>query len=97
MKCVACGSESLVEGHVSPGRGTDDLRFRPGDNSYLKSMFGVGSHPVRAYGCARCGHLQLAVDFNEEDLRRFLEFEGQQPSVLERLGEGHDEPPGHGG
>jgi hypothetical protein len=57
----------------------------------MKTMFGVGSKPVRAYGCVHCGHLQLAVEFGEEDTRRFLEFEGQQPSVLERLSEGEDE------
>jgi hypothetical protein len=97
MKCVACGGESLVEGSLGSGYGTDDLRFRPADNSYLKTMFGVGSNRVRAYACARCGHLQLAVEFKEEDLQRFLEFEGRQPSVLERLNEEHDEPPGRGG
>jgi hypothetical protein len=54
-------------------------------------MLGMGSKPVHAYGCARCGHLQLAVEFGEEDTRRLLEFEGQQPSVLERLNEGEDD------
>jgi hypothetical protein len=87
LKCVACGSESLVEGAVASGSGTDDLMFRPGPQSFLKAMFGIGSRPVRAYGCARCGHLQLGVKFTEEDLRRFLEFDGQQPGVLERLSE----------
>ena len=87
MKCVACGSGSLVEGAVASGSGTDDLMFRPGTNTFFKTMFGIGSRPVRAYGCARCGHLQLGVKFTEEDLRKFLEFDGQQPGVLERLGE----------
>lgn len=97
MKCVACGSESLVEGRVASGKVTEDLRFRPADNSYLKTILGLGSRLVRAYGCARCGHLQFVVDFNEEDLRRFLEFEGQQPSVLERLGEEGGGASGQGG
>ena len=85
MKCVACGSESLAEGVLASGSGTDDTRFRPADSSYLRRFLGLGSKPVRAYGCVRCGHLQLAVEFDEKDLRRFLEFEGRQPSVLERL------------
>ena len=97
MKCVACGGESLIEGKLGAGHGTDDVRFRPADNSYLKAMLGLGSKPVRAYGCAHCGHVQLAVEFDEEDLRRFLEFEGKQPSVLERLGEEDERPSGQGG
>ena len=96
MKCVACGEEGLVEGKLGAGHGTDDVRFRPADNSYLKAVLGLGSKPVHAYGCARCGHLQLAVEFDEEDLRRFLEFEGQQPGVLERLGEDDEGPAGEG-
>jgi len=53
-------------------------------------MFGTGTRPVRAYGCLRCQHLQLAVEFSEEDLRRYQQFEGQQPGILERL---ETEPP----
>jgi hypothetical protein len=87
MKCVACGGEGLVGGVLASGSGTDDVRFRPADSSYLSKFLGLGSKTVRAYGCVRCGHLQLAVEFNEEDLRRFLEFEGQQPSILERINE----------
>jgi DNA-directed RNA polymerase subunit RPC12/RpoP len=94
MKCVACGGERLVEGKVSAGHGTDDLSFRPADGSYLKAMLGLDTRHIRAYGCARCGHLQLAVELSEEDLRRFLEFEGQQPTVLERLNEEQDDPEG---
>jgi hypothetical protein len=97
MKCVACGGESLVQGKVGAGAGSDNVRFRPADNPYLKTMLGLGSKAIRAYGCVHCGHLQLAVEFDEEDTRRFLEFEGQQPSVLERLSEGEDEPAGRDG
>ena len=88
MKCVACGGEGLVEGVLAAESGTDDVRFRPTDGSSWRKYLGLGSKNVRAYGCVRCGHLQLAVEFDEEDSRRFLEFEGQQPSVLERLNEG---------
>jgi hypothetical protein len=90
MKCVSCGSEGLVEGAVASGSGTDDLIFQPGSTSFLKKMFGIGARPVRAYGCARCGHLQLGVKFTEEELQRFLEFGGEQPGVLERLGGEND-------
>ena len=97
MKCVACGGEGLVEGKVASGSGTDDVCFRLADSSYLTMFLGLGSKPVRAYGCVRCGHLQLAVEFDEKDLRRFLEFEGQQPSVLERINEEEGGPAGRDG
>jgi hypothetical protein len=48
-------------------------------------VFGVGLREVRAYGCIHCQHLQLAVNFTEEDLHRYQQFEGEQPSVLERI------------
>lgn len=50
-----------------------------------KSLFGVGTRPIRGYGCVHCGHLQLAVDFSEKDKHRYQQFEGEQPGVLERI------------
>jgi hypothetical protein len=81
MKCVACGSTALVEGTLID----NSSGFTPKESSNWKSMFGVGTREVRAYGCIRCHHLQLAISFSEEDLRRYQQFEGQQPGVLERL------------
>lgn len=96
MKCIACGGEGLVEGMLASASGTDAVCFMPAGSSSLKKFLGLGSKPVRSYGCVRCGHLQLAVEFEEDDLRRFLEFEGQQPSVLERLND-EDRPAGRDG
>jgi hypothetical protein len=48
-------------------------------------MFYQGIREVRAYGCVNCGHLQFAVDFSEEDLQRYRQFEGEQPNLLERI------------
>jgi hypothetical protein len=48
-------------------------------------MFLVGARTIRGYGCIRCQHLQLAVDFSEKDLERYQQFEGEQPGVLERI------------
>jgi hypothetical protein len=45
----------------------------------------IGKREVRAYGCIHCQHLQPAVNFTEEDLQRYQQFEGEQPSVLERI------------
>jgi hypothetical protein len=97
MKCIACGGEGLVKGVLASASGTDDVCFRAADSSYLKLFLGFGSKKVRAYGCVRCGHLQLAVEFDEKDLRRFLEFEGQQPGVLERINEEEGGPAGRDG
>ena len=59
--------------------------FRIVEVPTCKSLFGVGTRSVRAYGCVHCQHLQLAVDFSEKDLLRYQQFEGEQPGVLERI------------
>jgi hypothetical protein len=74
----------LVEGTV-PLTPKDDLKFMPGGRSFKDRMFG-GGRRVRAYGCLHCNHLQFAVDFEPGDVERFQEFEGAQPSIVERLG-----------
>ena len=81
MKCVACGSTALVEGSLID----NSSGFQPKELSIWKTMFGVGTREVRAYGCIHCQHLQLAVSFSKEDLHRYQQFEGEQPGVLERI------------
>ncbi|HVF30915.1 MAG TPA: hypothetical protein VNA22_08090 [Pyrinomonadaceae bacterium] len=85
MKCLACGSEALVGGTVQVTSDGGSIVFRLDDVPIWKRMFGAGNRKVRAYGCVHCQHLQLAVDFNEEDLQRYQQFEGEQPGILERL------------
>jgi hypothetical protein len=85
MKCVACGSTALVEGILIDNVGSRTATFKPEEVPAWKSMLGMGTRGVRAYGCIRCQHLQLAVDFSEDDLQRYQQFEGEQPSVLERM------------
>ena len=85
MKCVACGSPSLVEGDLVDMRGGSMTFFKLKEVPKWKSMFYKGIREVRAYGCVNCGHLQFAVDFSEEDLQNYRQFEGKQPSVLERI------------
>ena len=85
MKCVACGSTALVEGTLIDNSGKKTGIFKPKELSIWKSMFAIGKRGVRAYGCIHCQHLQLAVNFSEEDLQRYQQFEGEQPSVLERI------------
>lgn len=85
MKCVACGSTSIVEGELVDMKGGKMHTFKLREVSNWKSMFGVGLRGVRAYGCVDCRHLQMAVDFTEEDVQRYRQFEGEQLSVLERI------------
>ena len=85
MKCLACGSEALVGGTVLNNSDGGSVVFKLDDVPVWKSMFGVGTRTVRAYGCVHCQHLQLAVDFNEKDRQRYQQFEGEQPGILERL------------
>ena len=85
MHCTACGSSSLVEGKiVTEGM---DMSFRPSGDSKLKRALGIGSRSVRAYGCPRCGHLQFAVEFSEDDLRKYQSFAGEQQRSAVEQGE----------
>jgi hypothetical protein len=85
MKCVACGSVSLIEGNLIDIADGGTSVFKLKDVSTWKSIFGIGIRKVNAYGCVNCSHLQLAVDFNNEDRERYRQFEGKQPSLLERI------------
>lgn len=84
MKCLACGSEAVVEGSIFDSNGSKPT-FKFDDASIWKSLFGMGMRNIRAYGCVHCQHLQLAVDFTEKDLLQYQQFEGEQPGVLERI------------
>ena len=85
MRCSACGGGSLVEGSLMESD-SGKVCFKPEGGSLLWMLFGKGSRPIRAYGCTRCSHLQLAVEFTKEDLEKYQSFEGeQQPSVVESL------------
>ena len=85
MKCLACGSESLVGGTIVDTSDGSKPAFLLDDVPAWKSLFGAGTRKIRAYGCIHCQHLQLAVDFNEKDLMRYQQFEGEQPDLLKRL------------
>jgi hypothetical protein len=86
MKCTACGSGALIEGTIRENGGGAEVRFYPSDQSLFRQLFfGKGIREVRAYGCLHCQNLQFGVDFKEADLERYQQFEGEQPSVLERI------------
>ena len=67
------------------------LAFQPADVSTVRKMLGMGTRKIRSFGCMHCRNLQFAVDFNEEDLQKYQEFEGQQPGVLERINSGEEQ------
>ena len=85
MKCVACDSVALVEGTLMDTSAGSSTGFKLEAVTIWKSMFGYGTRGIRAYGCLHCHHLQLAVNFSDEDLQRYQQFEGEQPGVLERI------------
>ena len=91
MKCTACGRTALVTGTVYDNSSGGSILFKIEDIPIWKSLFGVGTRKIRAYGCVHCQHLQFAVDFNEKDVQRYNQFEGEQPSILERI---NSEPKG---
>jgi hypothetical protein len=66
------------------------LAFQPADLSTLKTMFGMGTRNIVSYGCIHCRTLHLTVEFNEKDIEKYQEFEGQQPGVLERINSGEE-------
>ena len=87
MKCVACESTSLIEGSLAESGSESNVSFRASGASLIKRIFGIGTRPIKGYGCTHCGHLQLAVEFSDADLAQYQKFEGAQPDVLERLRE----------
>lgn len=82
---------ALDAGTVIENSRHGEIVFKPDEVSAWKSLFGLGSRKVRAYGCVHCQHLQLAVEFSEQDVQRYQQFEGEQPSVLERINSGQGE------
>jgi hypothetical protein len=85
MNCVACGSANLIEGNILDESNGAKPRFKPLEVSMWKAIFGIGVQEVTAFACVHCGHLQMNVNFSDEDRRRYLEFEGQQLDLLERI------------
>ncbi len=85
MTCLGCGSTALVKGHLQADDATSSISFQLADTGTMRSLFGVGRRKVRAYGCIRCGNLQFAVEFTDDDRQRYQQFEGTQPDVLTRI------------
>lgn len=85
MECVRCGATAVVEGSLMDTGGGGGVAFLLKDTSFLKSVFGVGSRKVMAHACVHCSHLELTVEFTEKDRKRYQEFDGPQPDLLDRI------------
>lgn len=82
MKCVACGSHSLVQGTITHA-GMADLRFSPDDTSILAKIFDVGTRPIYAHACTHCFHVQFTVEFTDSDREKYRSFEGDTPTAVD--------------
>ena len=87
MECVRCGATAVIEGSLIEGSGGGGVAFLSKGRSILKSMFGSGTRKINAHACLHCSHLELTVEFTENDRKRYQEFDGPQPSILDRIGE----------
>ena len=85
MECVRCGATAVVEGSLMDTGGGGGVAFLLKETSFLKSAFGVGTRKVIAHACVHCSHLELTVDFTDKDRKRYQEFDGPQPDLLERI------------
>jgi len=85
MNCIGCGSTNLIEGKILDESGGAKLSFKPLEVSMWKAIFGIGVREISANACVHCGHLQLNVNFSEEDKQHYLKFEGEQPDLLKRI------------
>ena len=75
----------MVSGTILETSSGSSPVFKLDDVSIWKSLFGGGTRKIRAYGCVHCQNLQFAVDFTNKDKKRYQQFEGEQPGVLERI------------
>ena len=86
MNCNACGSSNVIEGTLLDNNSGGNVSlFVTKDKPLYKKIFGIGGNKVLSYACVHCGNLQLMVEFSEKDKERYIEFEGRQPGLLERI------------
>ena len=55
----------------------------PSDAGLLGRILGRTSRPITAHACVHCGHLQLAIEFTDQDRKRYQKFEGPRRSITE--------------
>lgn len=88
MNCNSCGSTNVIEGTIiDSNSGGNASLFVSKDKPLYKKIFGIGGNKILSFACVHCGNLQLMVEFSDKDRKNYMEFEGQQPDLLERINE----------
>lgn len=85
MECVRCGATAMIEGSLMEGSSGGDIYFCANEIPLMKRIFSVGNRKIKSYACLHCSHLELMVEFTEKDRKRYQDFEGPQPGVLDRI------------
>jgi len=85
MECVRCGATAIIEGSLMEGTGGGGVLFASNDTSIFKNIFGGGTRKINAHACLHCSHLELTVEFTDKDRKRYQEFDGPQPDILDRI------------
>ena len=91
MECVRCGSTAMLEGSLMEGSSGGEVCFCASEISYMKRMFSIGNRKIKAYACLHCSHLELMVELTDRDRKKYQEFDGPQPGVLDRIAEPENE------
>ena len=84
-ECVRCGAKAVIDGSLMDTGGGGGVAFLSSGRSFFKQIFGAGSRKILAYACLHCSHVELIVDFTDKDRRRYQQFDGPQPGVIERI------------
>jgi len=75
----------MIDRSLMEGSGGSDVYFCSNEISYMKRILSIGNRKIKAYACLHCSHLELMVEFTERDRKRYQEFDGPQPGVLDRI------------
>jgi hypothetical protein len=85
MQCVRCGATAVIDGSLLDPSSGGSIYFRANEVSFMKRMFSLSNRKIKAYACLHCSHLELMVEFTDKDRKRFQDFDGPQPGVLDRI------------
>jgi hypothetical protein len=77
----------MVEGSLMDTGGGGGVAFVFSAISRWKSIFGGGNRTIKVFSCLHCSHLELMVEFTDKDRKKYQEFDGPQPGVLDRISE----------
>ena len=87
MECVRCGATAMINGSLLENASGGNILFCSDDVSYMKRIFSIGNRKIKAYACLHCSHLELMVEFKDSDRKKYQDFDGPQPGLLDRINE----------